>query len=403
MRILHTSDWHLGHRFIEQSQQYEQEKFLEWLIETLKSESVDVLLVSGDIFDTAYPSSQSLDMFYRFLAKVYKSTNCKKVVMTAGNHDSPGTINAPDNFVRNFDIYLIGKAGDNIEDEILEFEINDEKLTVAAVPFLRDRDIRKAVAGESAEIIEKRYYTALVNHYRRIAGKINEISNPGYVIAMGHLFATGAQTSESEQRIYAGNLGDISAEDFPDAFDYIALGHLHRAQTVGGKNHIRYPGSPYILSFSETGSQKKVIIITTDKETGSIREIEVPKFRKIVSIKGKLDECKGKLEELSLQTQEPESFVEVIIDDKDVTSTANTEINDFAENLNLKILKVRIATKTDIKGLEKLVDEEVKIDELNPVEVFKNKCKEEDFNIDENPEILDAFNEILSIIEIDGK
>ncbi|MCF6242956.1 MAG: exonuclease subunit SbcD, partial [Bacteroidales bacterium] len=116
MKILHTSDWHLGHRLHEQSQQYEQKEFLEWLIQFVSTVEIDVLLVAGDIFDTGYPSSQSMELFYRFLAQLYRNTQCKQVVMTAGNHDAPGTINAPGSFVRNFDISLIGKATENIED-----------------------------------------------------------------------------------------------------------------------------------------------------------------------------------------------------------------------------------------------------------------------------------------------
>jgi exonuclease SbcD len=109
MKILHTSDWHLGHRLHEQSQSFEQEKFLEWLLKTIKNRNTDVLLVAGDIFDTAYPATHSLQIFYDFLAKVHTQTNCKHVVITAGNHDSPGTINAPKDLVRYFSINMVGK------------------------------------------------------------------------------------------------------------------------------------------------------------------------------------------------------------------------------------------------------------------------------------------------------
>jgi exonuclease SbcD len=405
MNILHTSDWHLGHRLHEQSQQYEQQKFLEWLLDTIKEKEIDVLLVAGDIFDTGYPSSQALQMFYDFLAGVYKDTGCSQVVMTAGNHDAPGTINAPGHLVRSFSINLIGKATDNISDEILSFEINGEKLIVAAIPFLRDRDIRRAIAGENADNIESRYRQALTNHYREIAGKIQKDRNT-FAVAMGHLFAVGGQTSESENRIYVGGLGDIAADDFPDVFDYVALGHLHRPQKVGNRDNIRYSGSPYPLSFSEAGQEKSVLLIkTSDGQLCSIDSISTPRFRELHSIKGALQQCTERLKEIATKqnTSRGEDgqfpFVEVNIIEEGLTTSAYSKINDAIEGLPVKVLKVRLLNKNAQKGIEQLVEEDKQLEELQPDEIFKKKCEEENFNLSENKEVLDAFYEILSSIE----
>lgn len=399
MNILHTSDWHLGHRLHEQSQQYEQEKFIEWLLTTIDEKEVDVLLVSGDIFDTGYPSSQSLQLFYDFLAKLYKTTNCKHVVITAGNHDAPGTINAPGQLVRYFSINLIGKATENVEDEILQFTINGEKLIVAAVPFLRDRDIRRAVAGENTNDIETRYKTALVNHYNEVAKAINKSDNT-FVVAMGHLFAVGGQVSESENRIYVGGLGDITASDFPKVFDYVALGHLHRPQKVDKHDCIRYSGSPYPLSFSEAGQSKKVILIKTkDRRQAITEEIGIPVFRNLLSVSGDIEYCKMRLKEIAGQNFEVEPWVEVIIDDNDFYASAYSEINNAITGLQIRVLKVVTLRVDNSIGLEQLVESDRQLNELKPDEVFKKKCNEDSFDLDEKSEILDAFYEILNEVE----
>ncbi len=398
MKILHTSDWHLGHRLHEQPQLYEQKKFLEWLIQLVNAEGVDLLLVAGDIFDTGYPSSQSMELFYSFLAQLYRHTKCNQVVMIAGNHDAPGTINAPGSFVRNFDINLVGKATENIDDEILYFDIEGEKLIVAAVPFLRDRDIRRAIAGEYAGEIYDRYKKALTTHYNEIAERITKEADT-FAIAMGHLFAVGGQPTESENRIYVGGLGDIAASDFPQIFDYVALGHLHRQQKVDKKEQIRYSGSPYPLSFSEAGEAKKVVLLETSSgKLNSISEIDVPTFRQLYIVTGTMEQCRERLIEISKQNNEPEPWVEVILNDKQHSTTAYSEINEVIKELNLKVLKVINVKKQGQKGIEQLEEEDRQLNDLKPDDVFKKKCEQEEFNLGENAEILDAFYEILSEI-----
>ena len=259
MKILHTSDWHLGHRLHEQLQTEEQQLFLSWLITVINDQLIDVLLISGDIFDTGTPSSQSLSIYYNFLVEL-KSSHCNHVIITGGNHDAPGTLNAPKEILRALNIQVIGKATENISDEVFEVSVDNEAVMVAAVPYLRDQDIRRAIAGESFAEIGDRYKSALIKHYSEVAEAcelINKDNNP--VIAMGHLFAIGGTTTDSEQTIYVGNAGDIGADDFPSLFDYIALGHLHRHQKIS--DTIIYSGTPYILSFSEVNHQKKVVTI----------------------------------------------------------------------------------------------------------------------------------------------
>lgn len=398
MKILHTADWHLGHRLHEQSQQEEQVRFLDWLRDLIDKQKIDVLLVSGDVFDTGVPSSQSQKLYYSFLASL-TTTHCTHIIITGGNHDSPGTLNAPKEILNALNIKVVGKATDNISDEIFTLKVKNESVMVAAVPYLRDQDIRKAVEGESFDEITLRYKQALINHYTKTADccqeKLQGEKVP--VIAMGHLFAIGGKVSESEQSIYVGSLGHIGADDFPEIFDYIALGHLHRPQIVGDKNHIRYSGSPNILSFSEVGYDKQVLLVETNQtDIIYIEEIVVPKFRAVEKIKGDLEQCIAKLQALK-PTGELTPWAEVILDNDTNTTLGFDEIHKAVEELDLKVLKVTLKNQRAIIGLEQLTQNTQHVRELTPMEVFKMKCEEQGFDLEQNSEMLDAFSEVLQI------
>ncbi|MGY5353186.1 exonuclease SbcCD subunit D C-terminal domain-containing protein [Wenyingzhuangia sp. IMCC45533] len=398
MKVLHTADWHLGHRLHEQSQHQEQQLFLNWLAQLIVEESYEVLLISGDVFDTGMPSNQSLSMYYNFLIDIHK-TCCKHVIITGGNHDSPGTLNAPKALLSALSIKVVGKAMENIKEEVFKIETSDEQIYIAAVPYLRDQDVRKAVAGERFDDINERYKSALINHYNTIADEIEQQNthvNP--VIAMGHLFAIGGSISDSEKDISVGNLGHIGANDFPNTFDYVALGHLHKPQQVGNKNHIRYSGSPVVLSFSEIGYDKKVtgIEISTNR-IRNISEILVPQFRDIIQVKGDTEDCISQLKNIQ-QDKELETWVEVILNE-DSNAVDISEIKQTAESLSLKILKITLKNKREHLGIEALLENVKQIKTLKPIEVFKQKCEEENISLEENKELLDAFNEALLIAQ----
>jgi exonuclease SbcD len=399
MKILHTADWHLGHRLHEQSQIEEQILFLSWIENYIVTEKIDVLLISGDVFDTSSPSNQSKKMYYDFLVKLLKS-NCKNIIITGGNHDSPDMINAPKEILNALNIKVIGKATENIADEVFEIYVKDEQIIIGAVPYLRDQDIRRAVAGESFDELVDKYKQALTKHYIEIADycrSINKHKVP--VIAMGHLFATGGSISDSEQNIYVGTLGHIGAEDFPATLDYIALGHLHRPQIIGGNEKIRYSGSPYILSFSEISYDKKVIVIETENQSITyVNEVKIPRFREIYRLKGTVDDCLNQYDSVTSNSYKLTPWVEIILDEKESLNT--DELKQKAELHQFEILKITLNNdKQKRVGIEELLKNTKSIKELQPDEVFKLKCKEQHINLDENPQLWDAFNEILQTVK----
>ncbi|NVO31987.1 exonuclease subunit SbcD [Hymenobacter lapidiphilus] len=301
MRVLHTADWHLGQRFIQGHERTEEHRhFLDWLIATIQEEKVEVLIVAGDVFDTGSPSNQALELYYDFLLKL-RNTGCRDVVVVGGNHDSPATLNAPARLLRHLRVHVVGCVPECFEDQVLVLDDAAGKpgLVVCAVPFLRDRDVRLSVPGESAEERETRIRQGLADHYARVAEveqvwQLKALGLP--VLATGHLYAAGAAPSDSERTIHVGNLGQVTADHFPAVFDYVALGHLHRPQRVGGQEHIRYSGSPIALSFSEVDHAKEVLLVEfAAGKVASLNSRPVPGARRLVRMHGTLQEVTAAL------------------------------------------------------------------------------------------------------------
>lgn len=306
LRILHTADWHLGKRLIEQTRYEEFGAFLDWLIDCIDTQAVDVLVVAGDIFDTMTPSNKAQELYYNFLARL-NHTNCQHAIIVAGNHDSPSFLDAPKALFRHFNIYVVGTVTSEITDEILVLndKNNNPALIVAAAPYLRERDIR---TGDSLTLSDKETATAqgISKHYQTLAthakDKQNQLlsqnSKPTPLLATGHLFATGASIAadnDGMRNLYVGSLGQIGADIFA-GFDYVALGHIHREQMVGKQSHIRYSGSPMAFCFDEQNQDKKVLIVDfAGDTTPTVTPIILPKFRELYQFVGDFETIKNQI------------------------------------------------------------------------------------------------------------
>ena len=170
MKILHTSDWHIGRTLYGRKRYEEFDSFLTWLAETIQQNEIDALLVAGDVFDTSAPSNRAQELYYRFLCRVAASS-CRHVVVIAGNHDSPSFLNAPRELLKALNVHVVGSSSESLEDEVLVLrsELNAPELIVCAVPYLRDRDIRVAEAGESVEDKERKLLAGIRSHYAEVA------------------------------------------------------------------------------------------------------------------------------------------------------------------------------------------------------------------------------------------
>lgn len=278
LTILHTSDWHLGRRLYGRMRYEEFEAFLAWLTETIVQHKVDVLIVAGDIFDTMTPSNRAQALYFEFLGKVsaitkYDKRCCQHIIIVAGNHDSPTFLDAPSNVLKFLNVHVVGTACDDLTHEVLTLTDSDgnPNCIVTAVPYLRDRDVRGSIAGESGQDKDASVIAGIRAHYDEVA-KLAKAEQESLIkthgryipiIATGHLFAAGGKTTEDDgvRDLYVGTLGKVSADMFDDCFDYVALGHLHVPQRVGGCEHIRYSGSPIAMGFGEARQQKQVLLI----------------------------------------------------------------------------------------------------------------------------------------------
>ena len=226
MKILHTSDWHIGSALYGRKRYDESEQFLHWLVETIKSHSIETLLVAGDIFDTSTPSNTAQELYYRFLNEVSRTT-CRHVIVTGGNHDSPSFLDAPKALLKAFNVYVVGSAAEREEDEVfvLKDAGNNPEVIVCAVPFLRDRDVRQSSEGESYRDKENRLVEGIISHYQKVYEEAckerNELGKSLPIIGMGHLFIAGSSIykrsgeTNGERDLYVGSLGQVPADRLP--------------------------------------------------------------------------------------------------------------------------------------------------------------------------------------------
>ncbi|WP_228151980.1 exonuclease SbcCD subunit D C-terminal domain-containing protein [Malaciobacter halophilus] len=392
IKILHTSDWHLGQNFMGKSRIEEHKAFLSWLLETIEQKQIELLLVSGDIFDTGTPPNYALELYYNFLKQLSSKKSLKTTIITAGNHDSVSTLKAPKQLLEALNVHVVVN-GDEDENIIIPIkEADTTKAIVCAVPFLRDSVIRQSLGGETVSDKEKLANDGIKTYYEKTYKKAKELDSNVPIIAMGHLTTVGSRSSESERDIYIGGTLDIGGDYLASMFDYVALGHLHINQTVGNE-HVRYSGSPIPLSFSESKNTQKVNLVTINNsadENVKVEELEVPLTKKLQVIKGDLETIKKELKAIEDKT----TWIEVHIKD-DNPMFANTEIRELASKLELTILAVKIEKSE--KQLRAKELKAISLDELSVQEVFEKRLDLEEIENSEFKEQLSQiFNEVVS-------
>jgi len=341
MRIIHTSDWHLGQYFYGKSRANEHQQFLYWLLAQVKDNKIDVIIVAGDIFDTATPPSYARQMYFNFISAM-QSLDCQLIVL-AGNHDSVSMLAESKEILGALNTRVIASVTDtSIESNLTEqvFSIKDKQgnpqAVICAVPFIRPRDVIKSHAGQSATDKSKSLQQAIVNHYNCLfeqaqqlvcEHKMTDEKCELPIIATGHLTALGVTTSDSVRDIYIGTLEALPSNAFPVA-DYIALGHIHRAQKVGKTEHIRYCGSPIALSFDEAKQNKRVLIVDFKQgKLATVTDLIVPCFQPLAMVKTSIENL----------SQEVEKLVDSLLGNVLEGVLENSRKNSFKNNDEIKI------------------------------------------------------------------
>lgn len=397
MRILHTSDWHLGARLCDRDRLEEQKDFLNWLISIMKKEKIDVLIVAGDIFDTSNPPNSAETLYFDFLCSL-KECDVTKTIIIGGNHDSISKLNSSRALLKQLSVEVIGGAEESIDNVIIPVSkdsTGQAEALICAVPFLREKDVRKPVPGETWEEKVRSIGKGIKNYYDKIAQHIKENYKSEFipVIATGHLFAAGCKPGEDQVDLYVGNLGAFDASLFSEDYDYVALGHIHKNQKVGGSENIRYCGSPIPMEFGED-SKKSVIIVEFEQKKIKTTTIAVPCFRQLVRFRGTVEQILTQME--NFKNPEIPLWADAEVEKGAAAGDVNLILNEKAAVSGIELLRIRNKRTQS----ENIINnsERIEIKDLDPVEVFFEKCSSAGISDEEKEELLPLYREILNEI-----
>jgi exonuclease SbcD len=404
MKILHTSDWHIGRSLYGRNRTEEFEAFLVWLAETIEQMRVDALVVAGDVFDTSTPSHRAQALYYGFLCRVAASS-CRHVVVVGGNHDSPSFLNAPKAILRALNVHVVGSAAEHPEDEVVVLDQpgGAPELIVCAVPYLRDRDIRIAQAGETMEDKERKLIEGIRRHYAHVIQlaktRRQDLGVQIPVVVMGHLFTAGGQTVEGDgvRELYVGSLAHVSAGIFPDDIDYLALGHLHVPQKINQSEVMRYSGSPLPMGFGEAAQTKSVCLVefADDNTEASVQLVTVPVFQRLERVRGTWEEILARIQALS--TTQSKAWLEVVYDGEAVMGDFRERLDDAVDGTEMEILRVK-NNRVMGRVLGQIHDHET-LDDLDPEDVFNRCLAAHDVPEAQRPDLLQAYQETLTSLD----
>jgi exonuclease SbcD len=407
MKVLHTSDWHLGQQFYEHDRREEHQAFFTWLLATLVEQQIDLLLVAGDIYHAATPSASAENQLYQFIKDAKKQCPQLHVVIIAGNHDSANRILAAQPLLAQFDTHVVGRFDVSApSDIILEVNINDKRAVIAAMPFLRSSDISSLSQTENgpsyAQGVAKAYELAL-NH----AYKINKQNAP--LIVMGHLHAKGGDiSSDSERNLVIGGEESISANVFGSKANYVALGHLHKAQQVAKNETIRYSGTPIPMSFSERNYTHQVNIIefiSDEKKNISttVNPLYIPRSADVIILpKGEcvpLDELCKQIKTLDIAQNTVAPYLRVKLKSSDTDTTFREQIEQALEGKNVKFCGIeRVREQSDNTSSDAVFEDLSEIEMLNPQNLLEQAfANDKDMAGQSVPDELKALlNEVIS-------
>ena len=384
-KILHTSDWHIGRRLKEHDRTEEFRKFFDDLLRIVHDENIDALLAAGDIFDNTTPTVQAQDIYYSLLSRMVDSP-CRHIVIISGNHDSPAFLDAPAELLKHCRIHIIGQARRNPADEVITLSdsYGTPELIVCAVPYLRDRDVRTLSPSDNPSDSESALIDGIKTHYARVFERAKELQEKHNipVIAMGHLFMQGAKTStdDNTRELYVGTSIRVGGDIFPEWLTYTALGHLHSPQKAGGRENIRYSGSPFAMGFGETGQKKAVYILELDgKELMALREVNIPEYQRLERVSGEWHEIESSIHQLGKENVS--IWLDVTHTGSDSPGSLQARINDILKEYDqLELLSLHDDSRVNAVIHDTAFDGKT-LDDFDPDSIFKAVL--DDKNIDE--------------------
>lgn len=269
MRILHTADWHLGRTLEGRSRLEEQEAFLDELVGIVRDQQIDLVLMAGDVYDTVNPPAQAEKLFYESISRLADG-GARQIVAIAGNHDNPERLAASAPLADRQGITLLGLPG--TEAMPLDIRRTGERAMLYALPYPSESRLKELLSEDADEESLQVVYSDRIGAMIRQASQ--SFSKDTVNLIMSHIYVLGGAESDSERPIQVGGAYTVNAKAFGTAADYVALGHLHRPQSVKADVPVKYSGSPLAYSFSEAGQAKSVTVLDISPG-GTLRTEEI--------------------------------------------------------------------------------------------------------------------------------
>jgi DNA repair protein SbcD/Mre11 len=410
LTVFHTADWHLGQSFFGFDRDHEHARFLEWLLHQLQSRQPDALLIAGDVFDSINPSATAQRRYFSFLAQAHALLPNLQIVMTAGNHDAGARLEAPAGLMEVLNISVVGTVSrfNTGEIDLRKFLIpvkdrhDKVQAVVLAVPFLRPSDV-PLIAGAADP-----YLDGIRELYRQTTEAALELKSAvcpeGALIAMGHCHVSGGEESkDSERRLVIGGAEAVTTDYFPQDLDYVALGHLHKAQHFRD-GRIRYCGSPIPLSFAETSYRHEVIeLVFNNHKPLEINHLQVPRSIDLLRIPEfgpePLENILPVLQLLpgdSSGNPDDAPFLEVRVLEDQPDPRRRIRIEEALEGKSVRLVAIRPQNLIDTVQSNRVDPqfEHVDLKTISPEEIFLSTHLEK-YGTAADESLLRAFREIL--------
>lgn len=412
MKLLHTSDWHLGHTLHGLPREPEHEAFLAWLLDTIETRGADALIVAGDLFDSANPPASAQRIFYRFLADARRRLPALDVVVIAGNHDSASRLEAPRPLLDGLGIHVVGAlartADGRLDLDRLLVPLGDPQAGVwcLVVPFLRPADLWGAGTAEGDPLVGavRAVYDEAVSRARE------RIGPSALLIATGHLYMVGGRVSElSERKILGGNQHALPADLFGPEVAYAALGHLHLAQTVGGRETVRYSGAPLPLSLDEGGYPHQVVEVELSARAPvRVEPVRVPRAVEVLRVPAgnpePLEAVLAALESLGLDGDLPPwrwPYLEVRVRLERPEPGLRRHVEGALEGRAVRLLKISPTYAGAVKVLADAAPA-LALQEITPDEVFRLRYRQR-HDGEPPPALLDAYHTLIERVQSGGE
>ena len=419
MKLLHTSDWHLGNQFNRSENRDEEFKnIFDWILNEVESEGIDLLLIAGDIFDSPNPSNDTVKQYYEFIGKLSR-TGCRHLVVVGGNHDSANRLDAPEEvfaIVDQLNIRVVGGIDpENLAREVivLSDEKGEPEAVVCAVPYIHDRFLRTVQPGETAEEKTAKAREGLKKHYDEVSALAeterarikDEYGKEVPLIVTGHLFVQGSEKYRSDddgvRDLTIGGLDAASLDTFPQGADYIALGHIHRSYPVENSDRIRYSGSIVPLGFDEAEYEKKICLVEFNGREAVVRDVDIPQFRPIRNIVAATpDEIFAAIDAFDAECGERTGYFKAV----------NT--GDFVPGLHQKIIEYTKGKKPvccgtinkNSRAAEGMIpaSEDESLDNLTERDVFCRRMDDKKVLPERRKDLLALLNELIDEIDAEA-